>query len=139
MNRFFAIGMLTLVLGAFVAACTANSAQSTLFANDPAIAAAPARVREAYEFAVNHPDALKNVPCYCGCVSMGHRSNYMCYIQDHQLDGAIVFDPHALNCELCIDISQDVMRLTRNKKTATEIRSFIMDKYADSGPSTGTQ
>ena len=139
MKQILTLGILTLALGAFIAACTANSAPSTLFANDPEIAAAPARVREAYEFAVSNPDALKNVPCYCGCVSMGHQSNYMCYIQDHNPDGTIVFDHHALGCQICVDISQDVMRLTRSKKTATEIRNYIMDKYADSGPSTGTQ
>jgi hypothetical protein len=36
---------------------------------------APTTVRTAYQFAVANPDALKNVPCYCGCGSIGHTSN----------------------------------------------------------------
>ncbi len=36
---------------------------------------APTSVREAYQFAVANPDALRNVPCYCGCGAAGHTSN----------------------------------------------------------------
>ena len=63
---------------------------------------APARVRAAYQFAVTNPDALKNVPCYCGCGAMGHTSNLSCYIKDGKADGQVVFDEHALGCSLCV-------------------------------------
>ena len=139
MKRVLTITVFTLALVALIAACTANSPQSALVASDPEIAAAPQRVREAYEFAVTNPDAVKNVPCYCGCVSMGHKSNYSCYIKDHNPDGTVVFDHHAIGCQICIDITQDVMRLTRSKKSATDIRSYIVEKYADRGPGTGTE
>ena len=57
---------------------------------------APTRVREAYQFAVANPDALKNVPCYCGCGAIGHTSNYACYVKEAKPDGTFVFDDHAL-------------------------------------------
>ena len=54
--------------------------------------AAP-EVQEAYRFAVAHPDALPFIPCYCGCVTQGHRSNRDCYVREVRGDGAVVLDP----------------------------------------------
>lgn len=57
---------------------------------------APPTVKEAYRFAIAHPDALKHIPCYCGCGAVGHQSNLDCYIKDISADGThIVFDNHA--------------------------------------------
>lgn len=96
---------------------------------------APTIVRESYQFAVANPDALKNVPCYCGCGSMGHRSNYDCYVKEVKGDGTTVFDPHALGCSLCVDISQDVMRMTRDGRAPPDIRASILSTYSRFGPS----
>ena len=92
-------------------------------------------VSEAYRFAAANPDALKNVPCYCGCGSMGHTSNYSCYVTEVKSDGSIVFDQHALGCSLCVDITQDVMRYTRDGKNPREIRAAIDQTYSQYGPS----
>ncbi len=54
--------------------------------------AAP-EVQEAYRFAVAHPDVLQYIPCYCGCVSHGHRSNWDCYVRETRADGSVVLDP----------------------------------------------
>jgi hypothetical protein len=43
---------------------------------------APVAVRTAYQFAAANPDALENVPCYCGCGAIGHKSNLACYIKE---------------------------------------------------------
>jgi hypothetical protein len=96
--------------------------------------AAPVRVREAYQFAVAHPDALKNVPCYCGCGAMGHTSNFACYVKEANADGTLQFDEHALGCSLCVDITQDVKRLTAAGKAPADIRSFIVATYSKFGP-----
>lgn len=95
---------------------------------------APTRVREAYQFAVANPDALRNVPCYCGCGAMGHTSNYSCYIKESKADGTVVFDGHALGCSLCVDITQDVMRSTRAGRAPPEIRASIISTYSQFGP-----
>lgn len=95
----------------------------------------PERVREAYQFAVANPEPLKNVPCYCGCGTLGHRSNYDCYIKDAPANGKIVFDEHALGCQICVDITQDVMRMTRAGRAPPAIRADIMGNYSRFGPS----
>ncbi|BCY16609.1 MAG: hypothetical protein HPY59_14735 [Anaerolineae bacterium] len=92
-------------------------------------------VQEAYQFAVANPDALQNVPCYCGCGAAGHTSNYSCYVKEVKSSGEVVFDQHALGCSICVDIAQDVMKMTRDGKTPKEIRAAIDQTYSQYGPS----
>src|SRR5450759_3695527 len=96
---------------------------------------APVSVSGAYRFAVSNPDALKNVPCYCGCGSARHTSNYSCYVKEVKPSGAVVFDQHALGCSICVDIAQDVMKMTRDSKSPKEIRTAIDQTYSQYGPS----
>jgi len=99
---------------------------------------APTTVSEAYQFAVSNPDELKNVPCYCGCGAVGHTSNYSCYVQEKKPSGVIVFDQHALGCSICVDITQDVMKMTKAGKAPQEIRAAIDKTYSQYGPSNMT-
>ena len=99
---------------------------------------APARVREAYRFAIANPDELAKYPCYCGCGAMGHKSNLNCYIVDASLPGSMEFDSHASGCGICVDITQDAMRLLREGKSSPEIRAYIDARYSSFGPSTDT-
>jgi len=92
-------------------------------------------VSDAYRFAVANPDALKNVPCYCGCGSVGHTSNYSCYVKEIKPSGEIVFDQHATGCGICVDITQDVMKMTRDGTGPKEIRAAIDKTYSQYGPS----
>ena len=96
---------------------------------------APTTVREAYQFAVSNPDALKNVPCYCGCGAAGHTSNYSCYVKEIKPSGEVVFDQHALGCSICVDITQDAMRLTRQGMSPKDIRAYVDKTYSRYGPS----
>jgi hypothetical protein len=96
---------------------------------------APTTVQQAYQFAVANPDALKNVPCYCGCGAAGHTSNYSCYVKELKPSGEVVFDQHALGCSICVDITQDVMKMTRDGKAPKEIRAAIDQTYSQYGPS----
>jgi hypothetical protein len=52
-------------------------------------------IQEAYRFALAHRDTLEKIPCYCGCGSIGHVDNYMCYVQSENTEGQVVFDYHA--------------------------------------------
>ena len=95
---------------------------------------APASVRTAYQFAVAHPDALRNVPCYCGCGAIGHHSNLACYMKDVSAGGEIIFDDHALGCSICVDIALDVMKMTEEGHQPDAIRSEIVATYSAFGP-----
>lgn len=140
MNRFISIALLIVVLSPslLTAGCAANPAHEVKMAPMNMLPAqmqnAPTKVREAYQFAVANPDALKNVPCYCGCGAMGHTSNYSCYVKESKSNGTTVFDEHALGCSLCVDISQDVMQMTRDGRAPPDIRASILSTYSKFGP-----
>src|SRR5574342_83735 len=95
---------------------------------------APVVVRQAYQFAAANPDVMKQMPCYCGCGQMGHTSNYACYVAEAAADGAITYDPHALGCSICVDITQDTIRLLKQGKSVQEIRAYVDSTYSKFGP-----
>lgn len=61
------------------------------------ISRAPARVREAYRFAVANREVLQWIPCYCGCGAEGHTSNASCYVKDLSRPGNLIFDRMSLS------------------------------------------
>jgi hypothetical protein len=85
---------------------------------------APNDVREAYRFAAIHPDVLKAVPCYCGCVSHGHKDNYSCFIKPNG-----EFDQHGLNCGTCVQIALKAKRSYQEGASLPEIRQQVDDAY----------
>lgn len=91
--------------------------------------------QQAYQFAVANPDVMQQVPCYCGCGNMGHTSSYMCYVKSVEADGTINFDSHAIGCSICVDITQDTLRLLKQGKNATEIKAYVDKTYSRFGPS----
>ncbi len=95
---------------------------------------ASASVQQGYQFAIANPDVVKQVPCYCGCGSMGHTSNYSCYVKD-DTGGKITFDAHALGCSICVDITHDTARLLSQGKTVQQIKAEIDKTYSQYGPS----
>lgn len=115
-----------------------NHAMAAMEGMPASVQQAPVRVQEAYQFAVANPAALANIPCYCGCGPMGHTSNYSCYVSG-ETDRELVFDEHALGCGICVDITQDVMRLQDQGKTADEIFAVVDSTYAQFGPPTPLQ
>ena len=99
------------------------------------VQSAPVVVQQAYQFAVANPEVLQQLPCYCGCGAVGHKSNYACYISGVDESGAVTFDAHALGCSICVDITQDAMRLLDQGKSVREIRAYVDEAYAKFGPS----
>ena len=96
---------------------------------------APAVVRQAYQFAAANSEIMTQIPCYCGCGSMGHTSNYSCYVSGVEADGKVNYDTHALGCSICVDITQDTMRLLQQGKTVPEIKANVDQTYSQYGPS----
>jgi|SRR5581483_3421714 hypothetical protein len=141
MKRLFSFLLLVSLFAPslMMTSCASNTTahevhMAPMSALSPEIASAPQRVREAYQFAVANPEPLKNVPCYCGCGAIGHTSNYDCYIQDAPTNGKIIFDEHALGCSICVDITQDVLQMTRDGRAPPAIRAEIVNTYSRFGP-----
>jgi hypothetical protein len=99
------------------------------------VKSAPAVTQQAYQFAVANPDVMKHIPCYCGCGAMGHTSNYSCYVESVDAVGNVKFDGHALGCSICVDITQDAMRLSKQGKSPQDIKAYVDKTYSQYGPS----
>ena len=143
-RTYFSFLILVLLSTSLLTACSGNSTNASggnglamaSMAGMPAeVKSAPVTVQQAYQFAFANPDVLKQIPCYCGCDKVGHTSNYACYVHGVDENGVITFDPHALGCSICVDITQDTMRLLRQGKTAGEIKTSIDQTYSQYGPS----
>jgi len=99
------------------------------------VQSAPLTVQAAYSFSAANPDIMKDIPCYCGCGDIGHTSNYDCYVSRVDEQGTITFDNHALGCSICVDITQDVMRMVRDGKSQADARAYIDETYSRYGTS----
>ena len=99
------------------------------------VKSAPQVTQQAYQFAVANPDVMQHIPCYCGCGSMGHTSNYSCYVESVDAAGKVKFDGHSLGCSICVDITQDAMRLTKEGKSPQDIKTYVDKTYSQYGPS----
>jgi hypothetical protein len=100
------------------------------------VQAADERTQQAYQFAVANPDDAKQVPCYCGCVGLGHDTSYDCYVAAIGEKGRKEFDLHAVNCTVCVDITLDQMRLIDGGVSPDMIRQVIDKTYSIYGPPT---
>ena len=49
--------------------------------------------KEAYAYALERPDVLQHMPCYCGCAGEGHTSNLSCFVRPGS-GGGVSLDPH---------------------------------------------
>ena len=99
----------------------------------PQVPFPPARpmavVQQVYEFAARHPEVLRYVPCFCGCERGGHTGNHDCFVRRRAADGRIVeWEPHGIECQVCIDVGRDAMMLFTSGASISAIRDAI-DKY----------
>jgi hypothetical protein len=133
----------TLILvGGVMAGCTGQAKKAAvelpmapLHAMHADVQAAPVRVQEAYRFAVANPEPMSEIPCYCGCEPLGHKSNYDCYVAGVDASGTVTFDPHALNCQICVDITHDTRRMLGEGRSLPEVYIFVNTSYSRFGPS----
>ena len=124
-----------------VSACSTSNSDDAHLAMMPLdqmpmdVQSAPVAVQEAYQFNTANPNIMQDIPCYCGCGDIGHTSNYDCYVSDLDANGNITFDNHALGCSICVDITQDVMRMLNDGKSPQDARAYVDATYSKYGPS----
>ena len=120
-------------LSPYTAADTAATAQAAY----PAYVTS--ELRDAYEFAVAHPEVLSYMPCYCGCgLTVDHASNLNCFIAGVASYGRVIFDDHAVYCDTCLSIARDAERLLQQGKPLRDIRSYVDLMHGQKGPGTDT-
>ena len=140
-RKLLFLSLIVVLLATSISACsTAKSSDVHLYMlpmdQMPAdVQSAPVIVQEAYQFASINPDIMKDIPCYCGCGDIGHTSNYDCYVSKVDDKGTINFDNHALGCSICVDITQDVMRMLRDGKSLQDARTYVDATYSKYGTS----
>jgi hypothetical protein len=96
----------------------------------------PEVVRAAYRFAAEHPEILSYVPCFCGCERAGHRGNEDCFVKTRNTQGDVTeWDPHGLDCAVCLDVANQAMQMHRSGASVRDIRAAVEKKW--SSPTSG--
>ncbi len=142
MRRVFFLFLMIALLGGSLSACSSGSAKGShedmkmapMSDMPESVKMSSKTVQESYQFAVANSDILKQIPCYCGCGNMGHTSNYSCYVKSVE-GGKVTYDEHATGCSICVDITQDTMRLLKEGKQVKEIKAYVDQTYSKYGPS----
>jgi hypothetical protein len=87
-------------------------------------------VRAVYKFAAEHPEVLSYVPCFCGCERGGHKGNDDCFVKSRNAQGDVTeWEPHGLDCAVCIDVANEAMQMTRSGASVRDIRAAIESKW----------
>lgn len=100
----------------------------------PNVGFAPVRpidiVRATYDFAAQHPEILRFVPCYCGCGAQGHSANESCFIARRDAKGNVLeWDTHGFGCTICVDVAREAMQLYSSGADVVSIRSAIEKRW----------
>jgi hypothetical protein len=103
------------------------------------VASAAPDVQLAYEFALQRPDVMMWIPCYCGCGGhSGHRNARDCFVKNTSSGSSVIFEEHGSGCDVCVDIALMARTMTLQGRPLREVRDAVDAKYKDVGPATDT-
>ena len=95
-SAILAVFAVVLALSPLAVRCAPSASTASgeaRFASAPLILReAPATVHEAYGYALEYPEVLSQVACYCGCESAGHRNVRDCFVKEVRADGSVEWD-----------------------------------------------
>lgn len=92
----------------------------------------------AYRFALDRPDVMMWMPCYCGCGGhSGHKNARDCFVKESTATSA-TFDEHGAGCGVCVGIALEAKRLTEEGKSLRQIRAAVDENFGAIGPGTDT-
>ena len=77
------------------------------------------KVRKAYQVAKEIPQTLTQLPCFCYCDTIGHKSLHSCYE-----------DEHSAGCTVCLDSALLASELKRQGLGDAEIRDKLIARYS---------
>lgn len=106
----------------------------------PGYAKTSKQVAMAYAYAMENPEILEKIPCYCGCYmpmpehgGFEHRNNKNCYLKD---DGSWV--KHGSECDVCVYITLEVKEGLAGGLSINQVRDRIDAEYRGHGTPTRT-
>lgn len=77
------------------------------------------KVRQAYQVAKEIPQTLAQLPCFCYCDTVGHKSLHSCYETDH-----------SAGCTVCVDSALLASQLKKQGLGDEQIREKLIAKYS---------
>ncbi|QHT45251.1 hypothetical protein M662_01425 [Bacillus sp. SB49] len=90
----------------------------------------PDNIQTIYAAVPAYRGLLESMPCYCGCgESVGHTSNYDCFVHAQEENGSIEWDNHGTKCGVCLEIAAQAIVASEEGKSVKEIRSIIDETY----------
>ncbi len=137
---FVLVGVLLLLTSCSSGQSTPSTSEATVSDNTvsqrefPPFAYNSAQVLQAYETAVQIPEVLLLIPCYCNCgEAHDHKNLKDCFFkQDDSLND------HAAFCEVCDMEVADIAKWQEEGYSLEQIRGLIDDKYPRYGEPTDT-
>jgi len=103
------------------------------------VRSAPARVQEAYHYALMRPDVVGWMPCYCGCAAMEHRSNLDCFLRSRMAAGAVAYEEHASYCDVCVQTALLARQRIAEGRSLAQVRAEVDATFGGNGvPGTPT-
>ncbi len=96
---------------------------------------APVTVQQAYQFAVANPGVRgPGFPAIVDAAVWGIPPITPVIFAPMMVMGVWVFDNHALGCSICVDITQDAMRMLNRGQSVSAIRTYVDQTYSRFGP-----
>jgi hypothetical protein len=117
----------------------AATSQAAAWAARPDYVRADARTEAAYAYAMEAPQVLRWMPCYCGCEAMGHGSNADCFFKPTMAGlSSLTFEEHASYCGICVDTALMVQQLSAEGQSLQAIREAVDARFGGAAPGTPT-
>jgi hypothetical protein len=97
------------------------------------------RTKAAYAYALERPDVIEWLPCYCGCAPLGHRSNLDCFYQPREKGMPVTFEQHGAYCGVCIDTALMAKEMIAQGKSLLQVRLSVDREFSHLAPGTPTE
>ncbi len=133
MKGIHLLGVLVLIGIALGAGVALKQSTGAATGGLPGYARASPAIQEAYRLAVDNPEVLDGVPCFCGCMQHLHngrihsRGLLDCYRNGN------TFDIHASQCDMCIRDALEAKQMAQQGISKSVIIDTITAKYAGQG------
>src|SRR6185369_10422545 len=87
-------------------------------------------VTAAFQFAAEHPEVASYIPCFCGCQQGGHKGNTDCFVKSRAQNGDVIeWEPHGLECAVCIDVATRSRQMHASGASVPQIRAAIEKEF----------